>query len=143
MIIVNLESSPIAQATASFPEPLGVVGVWTVAGEEVLDGERLTLGVLAGVSTLDVLVGVSLGGLLVGPGEEEGLDLHRLLARFFLAMPWWFGSSLARWSGFIERARVWDGAREQRRIANVDSANMLRSLTEGISSRVVKKREER
>jgi len=112
-----------------------VVGglVSTLAGDEVLDGERSTLGVL-----------VFLGGVLVDSeagGRLEDLGLHRLVARFFLATPWWFASCLGKWSDRTERARVWDGAREQRRIANVDSAKILRSLMAGISSRVVKRRE--
>jgi hypothetical protein len=41
---------------------------------------------------------------------------------------------------WIETAKVWDGAKEQRRIASVESANMLTSLIAAISSRVVKER---
>ena len=135
-----LLSLPMAQAIASFPEPVGVlVGglVSTLAGDEVLDGEGLGLGVLV---SLGVLVG-SEAGVLAGRLLDEDLGLHRGESRFFLATPWWFASCLAKWSDRTETARVWDGAREQRRIANVDSAKMLRSLMAGISSRVVKRRE--
>lgn len=136
-----LLSLPMAQAIASFPEPVGVVVgglVSTLAGDEVLDGEGSGLAVL--VSLGGVLVG-SEAGVLEGRTLDEDLGLHREVARFFLATPWWFASCLAKWSERTETARVCDGAREQRRIANVDSANMLRSLMAGISSRVVKRRE--
>ena len=136
----NLLSSPKAQAIPSFPEPVGVLVGF--GGEEVLDREGLFLGELV------LSIVLSLGGVLVGlgagvleRGRLEDLDLHRLVPRFFFAMPWWFGSCLAKWFGCTARARVWDGARVQRRIANVDSAKRLRSLMAGISSRVVKKRE--
>lgn len=77
-------------------------------------------------------------GLEAGTGglEVEGFGLHRWVSRFFfLAMPWWWlGLCLARWLAWMERARVWDGAKEQRRTASVDRAKMLRSLTAGIAS---------
>ena len=42
---------------------------------------------------------------------------------------------LATWLERTERARVWEGAKEHRRRASVDSAKMLRSLVAGISSK--------
>jgi hypothetical protein len=118
---------------ANFPGP-----------EEVLV-EGLVTTLLAG--SLDLggsadLEGSTLEGVLVGfgvgvleGGRLEDLGLHRLLPRFFLAMPWWLGICLAKWFGWIETARVWEGAKEQRRTASVESAKMLRSLMAGISSK--------
>ena len=124
-----LLSSPMAQAIASFPGPVGVlVGglVSTLLGVEEVEEEGV--GVSLGGSSLTGVVGE-------GTGLED-LGLHRLLPvpRFFLAMPWWLGTCLAKWFAWTERARVREGAKEHRRRASVDSAKMLRSLIAGISS---------
>ena len=123
----SLGSLPRAQANPSHFLPLvAVVGVLvsTLFGGWVLDEEGFTTSPFGGLGVLGVLVGCGV--------ELEGLGLHRLEPRFFLAIPWWFGSCLAKWSGWIERARVWDGAKVQRRVASVDSARMLRRLMAGI-----------
>jgi hypothetical protein len=64
---------------------------------------------------------------------EEGLALQLSRFFFFLAIPWWLGRCLAKlWFPCTETANVWDGAKEQKRIASAESAKMFRSFA-GIS----------
>lgn len=75
-----------------------------VFGDGLGDGDELLL-LVGGGELWGVFVGWEVGEL-----EEEvlSLGLHCVprLLRFFLAIPWWSGTSLAKWFPFTVRARV-------------------------------------
>lgn len=100
-------------------------GDWVDDGDGLLLGEGELWGVLVGWEA----------GVLAGEVVDLGLHCVPRLPRFFLAIPWWFGTCLAKWFPCTVRARVWEGAKEQRTIASVDSANMLKSFVVDISSK--------
>jgi len=64
-------------------------------GDGLLLGEGELWGVLVGWEA-GVLAGWE-AGVFAGGVEDLGLHCPSRLPRFFLAIPWWFGTCLAKW----------------------------------------------